>query len=323
LRKNFGAETERARDLFLALWIPDLFMKQIDNDGDWYLLSSDECPDLTYCYGDEFEKQYWKYVEEKKYRKIVKARKLWLAILESQIETGMPYISYKDNVNHKNNQKNLGTIRNSNLCVSGDTQILTSNGYKVIKQLEENEVEVWNGSEWSKVTVKKTGTNQNLIRVNLSNSAYLDCTPEHKFYTVEKYSKSKKVEVQAQDLLPGANLIKYDLPDAIELTNPEEFKYPYTHGFFCGDGTTYDNYSKTKKYGKIYLYGAKKKLLEYINYTSYTENNTNDRYDVVLPKDIAPKFTIPINALINDKLRWFEGYCDADGTLSFSPEENR
>lgn len=316
LRKNFGADTDRARDLFLALWIPDLFMKQVDKDGSWYLMSSDECPDLDKVYGDEYEKLYYKYVNENKYRKEIKARDLWIAIIQSQIETGMPYISFKDNVNKRSNQKNLGVIRNSNLCVHGDTQILTSNGYKVIKTLENIEVEVWNGFEWSKVTVKKTGTNKDLIRVNLSNGAYLDCTPEHKFYTKEKYNKSKKVEVQAKDLLQNMKLIKYNLPEPIKLINSEEFKYPYTHGFFCGDGTTYYNYSKTKKYAKLYLYGAKKKVLEYINYESYTENIINDRYDIVLPKDIAPKFTIPFNASINDKLKWLEGYCDADGTIS-------
>lgn len=116
LRKNFGSETERARDLFLALWISDLFMKQVEADGDWYLLSADECPGLTDAYGDAYEELYWKYVNESKYRKVIKARKLWLVILEAQIETGMPYISYKDAVNIKSNQKNLGTIKSSNLC---------------------------------------------------------------------------------------------------------------------------------------------------------------------------------------------------------------
>jgi ribonucleoside-diphosphate reductase alpha subunit len=116
LRKNFGSETERARDLFLALWISDLFMKQVEADGDWYLLSADECPGLTDAYGDAYEQLYWKYVNESKHRKVVKARKLWIAILEAQIETGMPYISYKDAVNIKSNQKNLGTIKSSNLC---------------------------------------------------------------------------------------------------------------------------------------------------------------------------------------------------------------
>jgi ribonucleoside-diphosphate reductase alpha subunit len=116
LKKNFGSETERARDLFLSLWVSDLFMKQVEADNDWYLLSSDECPNLDNVYGDEFEKLYWYYVNAGKYRTVVKARKLWMAILDSQIETGLPYIGYKDSINNKCNQKNLGTIKSSNLC---------------------------------------------------------------------------------------------------------------------------------------------------------------------------------------------------------------
>ena len=116
LRKNFGSETERARDLFLALWISDLFMKQVEADADWYLLSADQCPNLPDLYGDAFEKQYWEYVKEGKYSSKISARKLWQAIMTSQIETGMPYILYKDNVNHKSNQKNIGPIKSSNLC---------------------------------------------------------------------------------------------------------------------------------------------------------------------------------------------------------------
>jgi len=116
LRKNFGAETERARDLFLSLWISDLFMKQVDCDGDWYLMSADTCPGLPDCYGEEFESLYWMYVEQKKYTQVVKARKLWMAIMDAQIETGTPYIGFKDAINKKCNQKNLGTIKSSNLC---------------------------------------------------------------------------------------------------------------------------------------------------------------------------------------------------------------
>lgn len=116
LRKNFGSETERARDLFLALWVSDLFMKQVESGGDWYLLSADECPGLDDVYGDEYEILYWKYVNASKSRTKVDARKLWHTIMESQIETGMPYICYKDAINHKCNQKNLGTIKSSNLC---------------------------------------------------------------------------------------------------------------------------------------------------------------------------------------------------------------
>jgi ribonucleoside-diphosphate reductase subunit M1 len=116
LRKNFGEENKRARDLFLALWISDLFMKQVEADSEWYLLSDDECPGLTDAVGDVYEELYWKYVEQKKYRKVVKARDLWLQIMEAQIETGMPYIAFKDTINKKCNQNNLGTIKSSNLC---------------------------------------------------------------------------------------------------------------------------------------------------------------------------------------------------------------
>ena len=117
LKKNFGAETERARDLFLALWVSDLFMKNVETDGDWYLMCPDECPNLNNVYGDEYVKLYNSYVEQGKFREKIKARKLWDKILESQIETGVPYIGYKDNVNNKTNQQNIGTIKSSNLCI--------------------------------------------------------------------------------------------------------------------------------------------------------------------------------------------------------------
>ena len=116
LRKNFGAETERARDLFLSLWISDLFMNQVDCDGDWYLMSADTCPGLSDVYGDEFDALYWSYVKQKNYSSVVKARKVWMAIMDAQIETGTPYIGFKDHINRKCNQKNLGTIKSSNLC---------------------------------------------------------------------------------------------------------------------------------------------------------------------------------------------------------------
>ena len=150
LRKNQGHENLRARDLFYAMWTPDLFMKQVENDGDWYLMCPDECPGLNNTYGDDFEKLYWKYVEEKRYKRIVKAQDVWTKIMDSQIETGVPYIAYKDNVNKKCNQKNLGTIKSSNLCVAPETMILTSKGYYKIDKLENREVEVWNGKEFSK-----------------------------------------------------------------------------------------------------------------------------------------------------------------------------
>ncbi len=116
LRKNTGKEEMRARDLFYAMWIPDLFMKRVEENGDWTLMCPNECPHLFDTYGDEFEKLYTGYEELGKGRKTIKARELWEKILEAQIETGNPYMLYKDAANRKSNQKNLGTIRSSNLC---------------------------------------------------------------------------------------------------------------------------------------------------------------------------------------------------------------
>ena len=116
LRKNHGKEEQRARDLFYALWIPDLFMQRVEENGDWTLMCPNECPGLADVHGKNFEKLYKKYESEGKGRKSIKAQELWFKILESQIETGTPYMLYKDAANEKSNQKNLGTIKSSNLC---------------------------------------------------------------------------------------------------------------------------------------------------------------------------------------------------------------
>ena len=116
LKKNTGKEEDRARDLFYALWIPDLFMKRVEENGEWTLMCPNECPGMSDVYGDEFETLYLKYESEGKGRKTVKAQDLWFKICESQIETGTPYMLYKDAANAKSNQKNLGTIKSSNLC---------------------------------------------------------------------------------------------------------------------------------------------------------------------------------------------------------------
>merc|ERR1719356_1696957 len=116
LRKNHGKEEQRARDLFYALWIPDLFMKRVKADQEWSLMCPDECPGLHEVWGEKFEELYEKYEREGRARKKVKAQKVWYAIIESQIETGTPYMLYKDSCNRKSNQQNLGTIKCSNLC---------------------------------------------------------------------------------------------------------------------------------------------------------------------------------------------------------------
>lgn len=116
LKKNHGKEENRARDLFYALWVPDLFMKRLMEDGDWTLFCPNKAPGLHDCHGAEFEKLYTKYEAEGRGNTTMKAQKLWEAIIESQIETGTPYMLFKDHANSKSNQQNLGTIKSSNLC---------------------------------------------------------------------------------------------------------------------------------------------------------------------------------------------------------------
>ncbi len=116
LKKNHGKEEMRARDLFYAMWVPDLFMKRVQDDAEWTLMCPNECPGLFDIHSDEFEEAYLRFEAEGKGRRTIKARELWEKILESQIETGTPYMLYKDAANRKSNQQNLGTIRSSNLC---------------------------------------------------------------------------------------------------------------------------------------------------------------------------------------------------------------
>jgi len=132
MKKNHGDEEARARDLFYALWIPDLFMKRISENGDWTLMCPDKCPGLSDVYGDEFDTLYQKYEKEGKGNKTMKARDLWFKILDSQIETGTPYMLYKDACNKKSNQKNIGTIKSSNLCT------------EIIEYSDDNETAVCN-----------------------------------------------------------------------------------------------------------------------------------------------------------------------------------
>lgn len=353
LKKNQGHDDIRARDLFYAIWMPDLFMKQVEKDGDWYLMCPDECPGLPDTYGDDFEKLYWKYVEEKKYRRVLKAQEVWKKILDAQIETGVPYIGYKDQVNKKCNQKNLGVIKSSNLCVAPETMILTSNGYFPIVDLKDKEVDVWNGQEFSKTTVKQTGESQELIKVTLSNGSVLECTPYHKFYIVRGKRPSqypRLIQIEARNLKPDMKLIKSEFPIIREGSN--DFPYPYEHGLFCADGTVehnsksneeklcgdkaiknskyckrhihmYDNIegnnetciSEIKGLPRITLYGKKKELVGNIKTRVRVCNeDLSGRLNCRLSADLFEKYVVPINNSIDVKLRWLEGLCDGDGT---------
>jgi ribonucleotide reductase alpha subunit len=213
LKMNTGTEEERARDLFYALWIPDLFMERVNANGQWTLFCPSEAPGLADVHGAEFNVLYEKYEKEGRGRRQVDAQKLWFKILDSQIETGTPYLLYKDAANAKSNQKNLGTIKSSNLCVAPETHILTDKGEFAIKTLCGKEVNVWNGKRWSPTTVMKTGDDAELITITIRDQRgycnQITCTPYHKFLLQPADSKMPIADwprIDANDLRPGMDL---------------------------------------------------------------------------------------------------------------------
>ncbi|MDC6361921.1 MULTISPECIES: ribonucleoside-diphosphate reductase subunit alpha [Flavobacteriaceae] len=180
LKKNHGKEEMRARDLFYAMWIPDLFMKRVEADGEWTLMCPNECPGLFNSHSEEFEALYTKYEAEGKGRKTIKARDLWEKILESQIETGTPYMLYKDAANRKSNQKNLGTIRSSNLCT------------EILEYTSPDEVAVCNLASIALPMFIKNGEfdHKELFRVTKRVTKNLNRVIDRNFYPVKEAENS-------------------------------------------------------------------------------------------------------------------------------------
>jgi ribonucleotide reductase alpha subunit len=208
LKRNGGAEDLKTRDLFYGLWCPDLFMKRVENNGVWSLF--DPIVDtganrLAELYGDDFEKLYTELEEKEAFSSQIPAKDLWKKILETQIETGMPYVLFKDTCNKYSNQNNLGTIKSSNLCVAGDTVILTSRGFTDIKSLNNKPTKVWNGYDWSFVIPQQTGIDQKLFRVYTSDGLYVDATEYHKFFIYTNGSNTLS-KVETKQLKPGTQL---------------------------------------------------------------------------------------------------------------------
>ena len=198
-------------------------------------------------------------------------------------------------------------------CVTGETKILTDKGYYMIKDLENKNVNVWNGEEFSQVEVKYTG-DQEIYKVSLSNGMELDSSPGHKWLIQKGNPKHPErclcKEIETIDLKIGDIIERYITP-FIEFTDPDEFQNPYIHGFFCGDG------SYCNKYPIIYLYDKKRELLSYFKYDSYQENSKRISFYITnyINKE---KFVVPINYSKDVRLRWLEGLVDADGCINLN-----
>ena len=223
LKKNHGKEELRARDLFYAMWIPDLFMKRVEENENWSLFSPDEAPNLHETYGEEFEKLYTKYEKEGKARKTVKAQDLWFEILESQIETGNPYILYKDHANNKSNQKNLGTIKSSNLCT------------EIIEYTSPDEIAVCNlASIALNMFVKEDSTYdfQKLYEITKVITRNLNKVIDVNYYPVEEARNSnmrhRPIGIGVQGLADAFILMKYPFDsDEAKKLNKDIFETIY------------------------------------------------------------------------------------------------
>ncbi len=180
LRKNHGKEEMRARDLFYALWIPDLFMKRVEENGEWSLFCPNEAPGMSECFGAEFEALYTQYEAEGRARKTIKAQDLWFAILDAQIETGTPYMLYKDAANSKSNQQNLGTIKSSNLCT------------EIMEYTAADEVAVCNLASIAlpRFVINGTFDQQKLYEVTYQATVNLNRIIDHNYYPVEEARNS-------------------------------------------------------------------------------------------------------------------------------------
>jgi ribonucleotide reductase alpha subunit len=243
LKKNHGDEESKCRDLFYALWISDLFMERVMGNKVWSLFCPDKCPGLSDCHSEAYRELYSKYENEGKFNKQINARDLWIKILDSQMETGTPYILYKDAANAKSNQKNLGTIKSSNLCVAPETLVLTSEGHLRIDALVNQEVEVWNGECFSKTTVYQTSASSELIEVYTSDGCVLTCTKYHKFY-IKNESLNTTKTVEAQDLKNGMIIIETKFPI---ISNSNILLDAYAIGFNSGGQFVPINYSLNSK----------------------------------------------------------------------------
>ena len=219
LRKNHGNEADRARDLFYALWIPDLFMERVKSNGKWTLMCPDECPGLADCHGQEFNELYEKYEREGMGRESIQAQQLWFAILDAQVETGTPYMVYKDHCNSKSNQKNLGTIRCSNLCT------------EIVQYTSPDETAVCNlaSISLSKLVrrMKSTGPLifdfEKLRDVSMTLTRNLNRVIDRNFYPIEEARNSnmkhRPIGLGVQGLADAFAMLKipFDSPEAAQL----------------------------------------------------------------------------------------------------------
>lgn len=315
LRDNTGDEARRTHNLNLANWIPDIFMQRVKEDGSWSLFDPKDVPDFPDLYGEAFDLAYVKAERDGLAQKTIKARDLYTRMLRTLAQTGNGWMAFKDKSNKACNQtgEKGNVVHLSNLCVAPETMVLTRQGHEEIANLCDQKVDIWNGQEWSSVTVRKTGTDVELVRVLLSNGVTIDCTPEHKFAVEDgRIYSSKWKMTPAEDLQPGTRLAKFDFPTP----EPDSVfsREHYAHGFFCGDGT-YEASGRLR----TSLYGIKKDLTEVLDLEGNAKPDNSGRVNIRYAVNrLPPKFQVPHQATVGEKLSWFAGLLDSDGCLALN-----
>lgn len=316
--KRISADEDvRAKTLSIGVVIPDKFMELAAKGEKGFLFFPKNVYDEYGEHLDEmdFTKMYDKLVENPKIRKKeFDPRELMKDLGVSLLESGYPYVMFEGNVNRVHANNNVSRVKFSNLCVAPYTKILTDKGYKEIESLKDQKVNVWNGEEWSNVTVKQTGEGQEMMRIKTSSGAELDSTPYHKFYVLEQTSSGKRTkpsrykEVRAKDLKVGDSLIKFDLP---VIEGEKDLPYAYDNGLFTGDGTN------NKQRQVVYLYDTKKELKDKLHsIEKWSETASSDRL-VGYTNKLKDKYFVPTNEYtIASRLEWLSGYLDADGTVT-------
>lgn len=311
LKNNKGVETTRVRQLDYCFQINKTLYERLVERKNITFFSPSDVPGLyeAFCADqNKFKQLYEKYEKDSSIRKISKpAIEVFSTLMTERAETGRIYIQNIDLVNeHSPFDASVAPIEQSNLCVVPETKILTDVGYITISEYENEFVNVWNGKQFSSVQIKKTGTNQKIVKVKTDSGYELECTEYHKFYVQTDY-RGNVQEKRAHELKPGDKLIKLETPI---ISGDIDLPYAYENGFYSGDGCL------VRGKQRIYLYGEKRNLKNNFNFNKkWLEQDEYDRsyVEVSILKD---KFFVPDwNYTIESRLKFLEGIFDADGCV--------
>lgn len=311
LKNNAGTEESRERHVDYGVQINNLLWERFFNDEDITLFSPHEVPQIKDAFyrggGEEFKRVYEEAEKNPLLRKrTMSAKDVVYNIASERQKTGRIYIVFMDNFvgNSPFEKFKKNQWMTSNLCVAPETEILTDVGYVRIEEVVNECVNVWNGREFSKVTVRKTGENQHIIKIVTDSGQSLSCTPYHKFYVFNGYG-NPYVEKRAGELKAGDKLMKFDLPI---IEGEEYLPDAYVNGFYSGDGCL------TPSGQRIYLYGEKRKLRDLFTCKFSVQEDQDREYGHY--HTLKDKFFVPLNSYtIQSRLDWLAGFLDADGCV--------